>query len=413
MNSKHYSLLAMAALLACGGARAQTSSVNLYGIIDVGVVALDGVDDKTRHLVSSGNQVSSRLGFRGTEEISTGWKAIFTLEHQLYADTGSISQSSPQSGFKIPNRALVGVPNTIRSQLEPQLQASLQASLQNKFWHRQAWVGVITPVGAVTVGRQYSPVYATFGKFDPHQAGNVGNAFAALTVPTGVEIRIDNSVAYTAEMSGFRFNAIVAAGEGDVGPGRFWGTSLQYAKGPLELGVAYQSRRTSEDLQSLQNLMVGGTYEWGDFKFFGEYLRVKDHHPQLGAQLRYALNTSTAIPAALKPAFLAYGSQIADALGFDGHLIYGGVHYMVTPRVKLVASYGSYNDKVDLRDVAIAGLAAEYIFSKRTSIWLSGGYVDNKTGQQVLPFSQSSLYGFTDKPGRDSSAVSLNIVHRF
>ena len=62
---------------------------------------------------------------------------------------------------------------------------------------------------------------------------------------------------------------------------------------------------------------------------------------------------------------------------------------------------------------AIAGVALEHSLSKRTQIWLSGGYVDNKTGQQILPYAQGLLYGFTDKPGRDSSAWSLNLVHRF
>lgn len=406
------SAVALAVLLLGSAAQAQ-SSVNLYGILDVGVVALDGIGNKTRHLVSSGQQLSSRLGLRGTEDMGGGWKAMFTIEHQLYADTGGISQTTPLSGYAIPARALVGIPNTVRNQLEPQLGQSLAASLNNKFWHRQAWVGLVTPGGALTLGRQYSPVYSTFGKFDPHQAGNVGNAFAALTVPTGVEIRIDNSLQYVAEGKGWRVNAIMARGEGEVGPGNFWGVGGSYAIGGFEIGFAHQRRETSEGLDSLKNTVVAATYETGPFKLFGSYLRAEDHHPVLGAQLRAALNASTAIPASFKPVFLSYGTQIANALGFDGNLLYGGVHYMINPSHKLVLSYGRYDDKVDLRDVAIAGVALEHIKSKRTSIWLSGGYVDNKTGQQVMPFSQSNLYGFADKPGRDTSAWSVNMIHRF
>jgi hypothetical protein len=86
---------------------------------------------------------------------------------------------------------------------------------------------------------------------------------------------------------------------------------------------------------------------------------------------------------------------------------------VVNDRNKLVVSYGSYSDKVDARKAAISGIALQHILSKRTSIWLSGGKVDNKTGQQILPYAQGYLYGFTDKPGRDSSAYSMNIVHRF
>ncbi len=412
---KQISLLAVAAGLACGAQAQQAgSSVTMFGVIDVGVTVLDGAQgSKSIKMVSSGQQLGSRLGFRGSEDLGQGWRAVFNFEHQFYADIGSQSQPAPLSGFAIPVRALVGIPNTVRSQLEPVLGQSLAASLNNAFWHRQAFVGLVTPVGGVLAGRQYSPVFATFARYDPHQAGNVGNAFATLTVPTGLEVRINNSLQYVVEKNGFRLNAVVGAGEGDVGPGRFWGISAGYSSGGLDVGIAHQERLTSEGLKSLTNNVVGASYTTGPWKFQGMWLSAKDKHPILGAQLRAQLNASTAIPASLKPAFLAYGSQIASNLGFDGHLVYGGVHYMINERNRLVASYGAYSDNVEAREAAIAGLALEHIMSKRTSIWLSGGYVDNKTGQQILPYSQGHLYGFTDKPGRDSSAYSVNVVHRF
>ncbi|WP_349741486.1 porin [Roseateles cavernae] len=416
MTQNNKAILALAASLLCGGAAAQTSaesSVQLYGIIDVGVTAIDGYGDKTRRFVSSGTQLGSRLGLRGNEDLGGGWRAMFTLEHQLYADTGSQNQQTPISGFAIPARALVGVPNTIRSQLEPALGASLAASLNNRFWHRQAWAGIVTPVGAVLAGRQYSPAFATYGRFDPHQAGNIGNALATLSVPTGLEVRIDNSLQYVAEMNGFRFNAMLGAGEGEVGPGRFWGLSAGYASGGFDIGVGHQRRKTSEGLDSLENTIIGASYSTGPWKVTGLVVSAKDKHPILGAQLRAQLNANTAIPAALKPAFLAYGTQIASNLGFDGHLAYGGVHYLVNERNRVVVSYGAYSDSVAAREAAIGGVALEHMFSKRTSVWLSASYVDNKSGQQVLPYSQGLLYGFTDKPGKDASAYSLNLVHRF
>lgn len=408
---KHIALTLLA--LAAGAVQAQ-SSVQLYGILDVGVTTIEGHGSGKRTFVSSGTQLGSRLGLKGTEEIAPGWKAMFTIEHQLYADTGSQNQQTPISGTALPARVLVDIPNTIRDQLVPQLGASLQASLNNRFWHRQAWVAAVTPGGAISLGRQYSPVFASFGRFDPHQAGNVGNAFATLTVPTGLEVRIDNSIQYVAETGGFRLNAMYAPDEKEVGNGRFWGISTGYQVGGFDFGIAHQRRQTSEGLDSLENTMVGATYENGPFKLWGQWIRAKDKHPVLGAQLRATLNASTAIPAQLKPAFLAYGTQIANALGFDGSLSYVGLHYKINPTHKLVASYGLYNDKRAINaDAAIAGLALEHIKSKRTSIWLSGSYVDNKEVQQILPYSQGLLYGFTDKPGRDASALSVNMVHRF
>lgn len=410
---KHTLSFLTLACLAVGTVQAQQagSSVNLFGVVDVGVVAIDGAGAKTRRFVSSGSQMGSRLGVRGTEDMGAGWKAIFTLEHQLYADTGSQHQAA--SIGSIPSRAFVDIPNTVRGQLEPMLNASLQSALQNRFWHRQAWVGLVTPGGAVVAGRQYSPAFATFARFDPHQAGNVGNAFATLTVPTGLEVRIDNSVQYVAEVGGLRLNAMVGAGENDAGNGKFMGLSIGYAAGPFDIAFAHQRRKTSDGLDSLENTLVGAAYTWGPVKVTGLYITAKDKHPILTTQLRANLSASTAIPATLKPTFLAYGAQITDRLGFDGHLAYAGVHYMINERNKLVVSYGGYKDKVSVRDAAIGGIALEHMLSKRTSLWLSGGYVDNKTGQQILPYAQGQFYGFTDKPGRDASAYSLNIVHRF
>ena len=423
MNNKQLSRLAFAALLLCGAVQAQTaqttpaapttSSVAIFGVLDLGLVAIDGMEAKTRRFVSSGSQMGSRLGFRGTEEISPGWKAMFTIEHQFYGDTGAQSQTNPSG--PIPARALVGIPNTVRNVLEPQLREFLNREVQNQFWHRQAWVGLVTPGGAVLAGRQYSPVFATFARFDPHLAGNIGNAFAAITTPTGLEPRVDNSLQYVAELGGFRLNVMVGAGEGSIPDARFWGFSAGYAVGGLDIGVGHQRRKRGLDyLDSLENTVVGASSSFGAWKLTGSWTSVKDAHPSLGAELRAGLLASTN-PAlvAFRPQFLQYAGQIASNLGYDGKLMYGGVHYQINERNKLVVSYGDYNDKVDQRDVAIGGVALEHQLSKRTSIWLSGSKVDNKSFNQILPYSQGLLYGFTDKPGRDASAYSLNIVHRF
>ena len=54
---KHITLVALAASALCANAQQAPSSLNLYGIIDVGVTAIDGYGDKTRRFVSSGTQV--------------------------------------------------------------------------------------------------------------------------------------------------------------------------------------------------------------------------------------------------------------------------------------------------------------------------------------------------------------------
>ena len=48
-----------------------------------------GAPDGSRTVVNSGNQSSSRLGFRGTEDLGNGLKAIFNLEAGVALDTGA------------------------------------------------------------------------------------------------------------------------------------------------------------------------------------------------------------------------------------------------------------------------------------------------------------------------------------
>src|SRR6185437_9884531 len=72
--------------------------------------------------VSSGNLNTSRLGVKGTEDIGGGTFAKFNLETGIYADTGASSQA-------------------------------------NRFWNRQAWVGLAGGAGEVRLGRTISPIY--------------------------------------------------------------------------------------------------------------------------------------------------------------------------------------------------------------------------------------------------------------
>lgn len=412
MNHKQLSVLALAALVACSShAQSTGSSLELFGVVDAGLVALDGAGDKTRRFVSSGQQLGSRLGLRGTEQIAPGWQARFTIEHQFYVDTGLQSQQAPVSGTALPEWVFAGIPLTIRAALAPTLGASLNASLENRFWHRQAWAGVVTPVGAFLGGRQYSPAFATVGRFDPHQAGNVGNVLSVFAAPTGIEVRIDNSLQWVIEKDGLRFNAMAGAGEGALGAGRFIGLSAGYAAGGFDVGVGYNQRENSDGNKALQNTVLGLSYSTGRIKATGMWMKVRDDNSVLGPQLRAAIAAST--PPPLLGSFLAAGAQIARNLGWDGKLLYGGVHYQVSANNRLVASYGQYDDANPSRDVAVAGLALEHSLSKRTSIWLSGSKVDNKTGSQVLPVGQGLFYGIADKPGRDASALSANLVHRF
>ncbi|HCN91018.1 MAG TPA: porin, partial [Oxalobacteraceae bacterium] len=68
-------LVALAVFGAMSGAAFGQSSVDVYGIVDVGLAnENNGTSSVTR--MDSGNVYGSRLGFRGTEDLGGGMSAL-------------------------------------------------------------------------------------------------------------------------------------------------------------------------------------------------------------------------------------------------------------------------------------------------------------------------------------------------
>jgi len=74
------SLVALAVLAASGAAMAQ-SSVTLFGVVDAGYAVGKGATNKTQ--LATDRIGSSRLGFRGVEDLGGGMRAEFWLEAVL------------------------------------------------------------------------------------------------------------------------------------------------------------------------------------------------------------------------------------------------------------------------------------------------------------------------------------------
>lgn len=96
------SLAALAALAFVGGASAQ-SSVTMFGVVDTGI---SNFSNKTENALGRGFTTSqtilnnsgyntSRLGFRGTEDLGGGLAASFWLEAGILTDTGAGVNNPP------------------------------------------------------------------------------------------------------------------------------------------------------------------------------------------------------------------------------------------------------------------------------------------------------------------------------
>ena len=100
----HLLSLAISALVVAQLASAQTApSVTLYGLVDVGITSVSGLKNGTVTQVASGIMEGSRWGVKGNEDLGDGYRAIFTLESRVEADTGAFG-SRPISGLQLSDR---------------------------------------------------------------------------------------------------------------------------------------------------------------------------------------------------------------------------------------------------------------------------------------------------------------------
>jgi predicted porin len=211
---KHFALGLLATLCATG-AFAQ-SSVTIYGRLNVTVESIkNGDDDRTGEVRNN----SSRIGFKGTEDLGGGLKAGFQLEHGFDPTTGTANAS---------------------------------------FWGRQAEVNLGGAFGTVRLGT-WTPesYYATsdYIGMHNHETGDSSDAFYA-----GVGSNV-NKVGYASpNLSGFVFHASVAESNPTAGLlEKTYDLAANFDSGPLHLGAGF----TKED--NAKQFALRGLYEFGPF----------------------------------------------------------------------------------------------------------------------------------------------------
>ena len=176
------------------------SSVQIYGIADAGIVKTKGEKAK----IASGIADGSRLGFKGSEDIGGGYKAIFQLEARIELDTGAQTPSlitDNQGLYLTRNMGAIPLPflSIIRTALQPKGGPSVNP--EKALFDRTAMVGLVTPVGAILLGRMYTPGYEIFAAADTFETGTAGT-WGGLTGGTagftafGADIRSQKSIQY-------------------------------------------------------------------------------------------------------------------------------------------------------------------------------------------------------------------------
>ena len=228
------SLIALAVLAASGAAMAQ-SSVTLFGIVDAGYAVGKGSLSNKTQLRNSGYN-SSRLGFRGVEDLGGGMKAGFHLEAGVGNDDGSGAGTS-NNNQSLPAWNSADGKNS-----------AINPRNQGLTFNRRSTVSLEGSMGELRLGRDYTPQFWSETAFDPFGTNGVGTNIA-FNSGGNTGVRASNSIGWLSpSISGFKIwaqtymgeNASTAAQNGDGNGIRF-----TYDQGALSLAYATSTVDTS------------------------------------------------------------------------------------------------------------------------------------------------------------------------
>ena len=350
------SLFAIAAVTAFAGAAQAQSSVTVYGILDVGYIggnvrgtSAAGTAKGTYSNIGSSAESTSRLGFRGTEDLGGGMSAFFTLETGIQPTNATASSFNNRQTF-------VGLRD----------KASGAVSFGTQY------TPIHTAIGATSAGQQNNMVGDVIYPIAPANNGNSGVAQVASTSNTDAyTIRTSNMLKLQSNnVAGFVGTAFYTANNqdttqlsstsGGTNNQNGWGIGLDYTWKKLLVSANYQAlsskQATVTTTPAVWSSAVGGTnvkdnqmyiaatYDFGILKAYAQYINRK-------ATSQITSND--------------YVSRTAQQIG---------VRSFITPKIEGWASggtgrYDSYGVTHPTVNFTGYQLGANYWLSKRTNLY--------------------------------------------
>ena len=267
----------------------------------------------------------SYWGIRGTEELGGGMHAYFKLESGFFINNG---ETQATQGGATP------------------------------IFNRESYVGLGSDWGSIQAGSQWSPSLFVQVKSDPFQRHSDGSGIT-LTQQTPGNIRgflgwtpVSNAVEYISpNLGGFSGRALYAfsnSTDGLSGLNQFAAASLEYAAGPLYLGLSYEDDHTvapgpivPASTSTDKTFGLGASYDFQFVKLFGFVMKNTLAVPA-GARPApgvLAFNTGLNVPIGNGKIEAAYGHEkMADTIGGNANFYSIGYIYNLSKRTYLYAS---------------------------------------------------------------------------
>lgn len=251
MKKTQIAMAAFAAIAVSGAALAQNkttpmtpSALTLSGTVDVGVThgSATGTGSADVTAVTSGNASTSKLIFRGVEDLGGGLYAHFHLEGHIFADNGTAGASLTTNnqtaipsgtGFNFSRRSTVGLMSKTWGELRFGREPTAAAwNIADTDPFLNVGVGIIIPVTSPANGLGAGALYALL----PAGQGNAGPF-----------IRVSNAITYLTPdtLGGFYahgshfFGENVKNGAANEDDGTGNTLRLGYVKGPFHAAVGY------------------------------------------------------------------------------------------------------------------------------------------------------------------------------
>jgi predicted porin len=264
------SLVAVALLGAFAGVAQAQTAVQIYGNIDAGMIK------RTDQTLAIGKRASNTLGFKGTEDLGNGLKALFQVEMRYEPDTG-----------------------TVENNTRPLFQGQTRVGLQGDF-------------GMVRLGRGLTPFQEVVGSFEPwHGLPTPAGFYTDISIAgfnstpqdqgsnaAGAgqsNNRVSNAIFYNSPVAGgFQVNASWASKEGvaggavvtGIGPGAAsyasgaegsanpFSVAATYNNGPAAAMLAYERNSIESKVWSL----AGSIAATPELKLMATYSRQDQEH---------------------------------------------------------------------------------------------------------------------------------------
>lgn len=371
MRKKLIGLAVAGALAAPFAAQAQGSNVQIYGLLQPSLDFVDNGDDDG-HFIQDNN---SRLGFKGSEDLGGGLKAIFQLESRVNFDE--------------------------------------RGDGGGRWMNRDSWLGLAGGFGSLTVGNHQSAYVRSSAFLDPFAdtIGDYNNVMSVYGVgQLDFNNRFRNSVYYTSPTFGgvqiLASYALRSEGFDDDGPGpdpdddNTWSIAATWKSGPVALVAAYERQKgASNPVLGIADADPWGVKLGGSLKVLPTttlYAMVDRLDTDTDADERWAYY----LGAKHSMGSIDLLANVMYARGSDGGLVYDPDEDPTTPNVTLGDDDG-----------ALAfSIGAVYNFSKRTNIGAYYSRVDN---------DDDGIYGL-DSGGYEPSdvgetvqAISVRLRHSF